>query len=144
MEIERVNWMLRCYNGVRLRKIEQHPLYITSRAEFTDRLSEAEYGYAKSLIDAQSKYFGQVLNLLPTDQLRSLTRTETDDDMVTAPAMDSYVFCKVNEDLGPVEVNADGAADVDEQVIELNKDDIYCLQYQVVEKFVARGEADLI
>jgi len=138
MEIDRVRFMMTSYLRTRLLKIQKYALHITGSAEFYNRLSNAEFEFAKKYVDVTQRHYTSVLDQLP----EKLQAFET--DMIKEPDLNTYVFCLVNTDLGEVEVNAGSGSTQDEQVVDLQQNDIYALRYSSIRQFLGDGTVDLI
>jgi GINS complex subunit 4 len=81
MELDRINYVLRCYLRTRLEKIELHVIYILKSPEYRQRLSGAEMEFARNYADLLQQHFVKsALNNLPS-QLRGLTDQNTHVDM---------------------------------------------------------------
>ena len=58
---------------------------------------------------------------------------------VAEPALDSFVFCRIQDDLGEVQMDDRG-----EQQSTLNKGDVHVLRYRPIRQLVADGVVDLM
>ena len=76
------------------------------------------------------------LSLFPKS-MQSLNETTPEYDMICRPNLHKYVFCRVLEsDLGTIEMGG--------TVVELRKDDIFVLRYQVIKDFVRDNKIELL
>ena len=146
MEIDRVKFMVASYLRTRIVKIQRHPLYITKSAEMMARLSPAEREFVGGFVEDVELHMATVLDQLPAE-LRKLDAQGAEGEMVKAPDLDTYVFCRVNEDLGEVEMNAQ--ADIsgntqEDQTVQLDEGDTFALRYESVRDYLAAGKIDLI
>lgn len=59
-------------------------------------------------------------------------------DMIATPDLSRHVFCKVNQDLGQVQVYEDGGTH------ELNKGDLYIMRYRMLRSMLYDGSVQLV
>merc|ERR1711903_246066 len=111
MEVDRTKYMVKSYLRLRLGKIQKFPLHILSSAEYYNRLSKSEYNFVKRYVDLIDKHYkAAVLDKLP-EAFREWTTRADDVNMIVEPKLDTFVFCRVNEELGEVQVGGESGAD---------------------------------
>lgn len=142
MEIDRVNYLLRAYFRVRIKKIERSVLYVfkdKGENDTFDKLSEAEKKFAKSYVDLVEGHFNRsFLSMLP-EKLRKLDKDGNCHHAVP-PNLDKFAFCRMRNTIGAYAVS-DEATDDD---IELNEGDILCTRYSRIRELLIRGDAELV
>lgn len=95
MEIDRLNYVLRCYYRTRLRKIEKGIHQIMEQPSLYDRLSKYEKRYAEGYMDLLESHFkGSFLRKLPS-RLRDL-KNDKDGRVESIPKADlnRFVFIR--------------------------------------------------
>lgn len=131
-ELNRLNYLVRAYFRTRLLKIESRTRWILADGEVRSRLSVDELQYAEKYVSLLNGHFcASFLNMLP-DRLRTVDDTDGEVDMVTQPDFDRFVFCRVEETVGR-KVVADTA---DEDPMNLERGDLFCLRYRPVRDLV--------
>lgn len=142
MEIDRVNYLLRSYFRVRIKKIERSVLYVLKEDNpdnTFDKLSEAEQKFAKMYMDLVEGHFNRsFMDMLP-EKLRKLDKDGNVHHAVP-PNMDKFAFCRMKKRIGSYAVS-DEATDED---IELNEGDILCTRYSRIRELLIRGDAELV
>ncbi|KAH9299352.1 hypothetical protein KI387_031034, partial [Taxus chinensis] len=108
MDLDRTLFLLRSYLRTRLLKIQKYVLHILKSEELWNRLSEPEQKFAQKCTDALQKHLEQsVLSRLPygyQSMLRQAISSE-EDDMVPKPQLDTFVFCKIRDAIGSVQMD---------------------------------------
>lgn len=135
MELERIKFIITAYLRCRLQKIEDFTQYILSeemnRIGDTKRLSAAESKFAENYFEAIEKHFQQLaLRHIPPQQ----------DDVskrIIRPNLMSNVFIKVIKSCGVVVNTSD-------EEVDLSKDSVHMLPFQLVSDLVSKGDVDLI
>eukprot|EP00955_Chlamydomonas_euryale_P057671 356868-Chlamydomonas_euryale.AAC.8 len=105
LELKRIRYLLRLYLRTRLHKIERMAAYVLGREEALSRLSDAEKVYLQEYFVMVGKHLNtSVLDNMPEgfkELLKSHLIEETD-DLVSAPVLDTHVFCSILKDVGSV------------------------------------------
>jgi hypothetical protein len=123
MEIDRLRYGLARYLRTRLLKLQQEPqqdpaLLSEDEKTFAIRLAEIEHGYLDAV----------VLSALP-DDIRSLDRQPANTD--------EYVFVRVLEDTGDVEVGPG-------EYTNMLKDDVHVLSFRRAQHLINEGKLALL
>mmetsp|Transcript_3275 Transcript_3275/g.11795 ORF Transcript_3275/g.11795 Transcript_3275/m.11795 type:complete len:208 (+) Transcript_3275:1587-2210(+) len=149
MDSCRVKFLLRAYLRTRLTKVEQYILHTMMDSErFDEFLSPEERQFAEGYLVAMERHLQQsVLDQMPDKFQSMLEQVEHDEaeeeagaappamDMVTAPDLDSHVFCRILEDQDNFEINED--------VMDLAKDDLYLMHYEPITELIAQNAVEL-
>lgn len=148
MEIERLKYVLSSYLRCRLRKLEHFWLHwMTHPEDLNGIASEQEIEFLSAFCKAKREaLYASVLQHLPSAManLPGEDLEERRDAMEGSggkgrrPRTDSFVICRVLNDLGPVQVDPSG------MVADLVKDDIYIIQYKMAEPLLAQNHILLI
>ncbi|GLJ47098.1 hypothetical protein SUGI_0994560 [Cryptomeria japonica] len=142
MDLDRTLFLLRSYLRTRLLKIEKYVLHVLKSEELWNKLSEAEQKFAQKCTDALQKHLEQsVLSRLPygyQSMLRQAISSE-EDDMVPEPKLDTFVFCKIRDAIGSVQMDEKG-----EDIVNLMEDDFFILRYKPIQRLVETGQIDLV
>lgn len=140
MELERVNYLVRCYLRTRLKKIERGILYVfKNQSELFERLSDAEREFAVAYMDLLEGHFKRsFLSMLP-EKLRKLDKDGSVSHAVP-PNLEKFTFCKITKSIGSYAVSDQPTDDP----IELDKGDILCLRYSRIRQLILSGEAELV
>mmetsp|Transcript_18504 Transcript_18504/g.30165 ORF Transcript_18504/g.30165 Transcript_18504/m.30165 type:complete len:224 (-) Transcript_18504:1318-1989(-) len=139
MELDRIKYIVAEYLRTRLLKIQKFTLYILADAEVQGRLSAAELGFAKKFVDLEASHFANsALQRLP-----SAFRDIAEEEMITKPDMDKFVFCRVERELGEVEAY-DAEHELLNRTVELNKGEVYAMRYRHISSFIPEGDISLI
>ncbi|KAI0565148.1 DNA replication complex GINS protein sld5 [Gracilaria domingensis] len=139
LEIDRINYTLRHYFRVRIKKIEENILFLFKNADMLDQLSDAEKtyasGYKKLLEDHFKKSF---LSMLP--QKIQVVEKDGSVEPDAGPSLDRFVFCRVRDTVGRVAVGEDAMSDA----ITLNQNDILCVRYKTVAELLKSEAVELL
>eukprot|EP00250_Pteridium_aquilinum_P002321 c12518_g1_i1 orf=215-910(-) len=142
MDIDRTMFLLRAYLRIRLLKIEQFAMHILRTEELWERLSQQEQDYAQRYIDILQKHMEQsVLSKLPfgyQSMLRQATSSE-EDDMISEPSLDTFVFCKSKGPIGSLQLDDKG-----DESVDLLADDLYILRYRPVRRLLETDRIELV
>ena len=140
MEIDRVKYLVASYLRMRLRKIERFIFHILGDEDEFNKLSVHEVTFAGAYREALQAHMGESFLASIPEKFSSLTESGMEGvDMVARPKLDGFVFCKVAEDLGEVDMDERG-----EQVSDLNKGDTHVLRYRPIRHFVEEGKINLV
>eukprot|EP01041_Mallomonas_annulata_P003478 gene3478-6923_t len=138
MEIERVKYSLLRYLRSRICKIEkQLHMIISNESNVLDRLSPEERAFAARLSQLNANFLEEAfINKFPESLKESLLET---DDLTrnSRSYMKEFVFCKVIEDIGNVDVGSS-------QTQRFLANDIHIVQYSVISEYVLSGKLQLI
>ncbi len=139
MEIDRVNYLLRAYFRVRIKKIQQSILFIFKDSATFDRLSKAEQKFAVSYMNLVENHFNRAfLSMLP-EKLRKLDKDGHVHHAVP-PNLDHFAFCRMRNTVGSYAVSEEATDDP----IDLNEGDILCTRYSRIRELLIRGDAELV
>lgn len=145
MEIDRIRFVVSSYLRHRLAKIEKftsHVLEEEVKRRDTDAplLSDAELEFAKG-------YEANMINHLETTVMKKMpgpaNSTYNKKEMAGRPALDSYVFLRVNETTENVLVE-EATVDVGEEILDLEKGDQHIMMYKPISNLVESGAVSLI
>eukprot|EP00939_MAST-03C_sp_MAST-3C-sp1_P000100 g100.t1 len=132
MDLDRIKYMLTDYLRVRLKKIQKYVFHITSSREFSARLSEAEFAFAKKYLDIVGDHFQKsALQHIP-ERYQNLKESESS---IPIPDLNTFVFCEIEEDIG--------AVDIDDSTPTFSRGDTYIVRYGDVKEFIADRRARL-
>ncbi|KAJ3683234.1 hypothetical protein LUZ60_013461 [Juncus effusus] len=141
MDLDRTQYLLKSYLRIRLHKIEKYMFHI-SKTDLLNRLSEQEQIFTQRCIEIMEKHLHQsVLSKLPYGY-QSVTKqsiSSEEDDMVPAPELDTFVFCKTKSAVGAFQLDEMG-----DEIVDLVADDLYVLRYKSIKGLVENGQIDLI
>jgi GINS complex subunit 4 len=139
MEIDRINYMLRCYFRMRIKKIETSVLFIFKDEKAFDNLSKDEQHFAAAYMDLVEDHFKKsFLSMLP-ERLRVLDK-DGKVDHATRPNLDKFVFCHVLNTVGRYALSDDAT----EQPFDLTIGDILCIRYGGIQRLLESGDVELI
>lgn len=141
MELDRVNYLLRQYFRVRIKKIEKTVLYITKDKDsgVYDRLSPAEQTFALGYLDLVEDHFKKsFLSMLP-EKVGVLDK-DGNVDHATGPNLDKFVFCRVKNPVGRFAVGQAASDDA----LDFNPGDIICVRYRSIKELLEREDVELI
>lgn len=139
MELDRVNYQLRHYFRLRIKKVQTFIMYIFKNEGPYDRLSESEKSFAVSYSDLVEEHFHKsFLNLLP--QRLQIVEKDGAVDPVTPPNLDRFVFCRVRNDMGECAIGEDASDDS----LELSKGDILCIRYKSIRDWIQSEDIELL
>ncbi|KAJ3704578.1 hypothetical protein LUZ61_008283 [Rhynchospora tenuis] len=140
MDLDRALFLLKSYLRLRLSKIQAHLFFYASTS--AQLLSPQEHLFCQRSLHATSRHLHRsLLSLLPP-HYQSLSRQSTSsdhDDMLHPPHLDTFVFCKPNTHVGPLQLD-----DLGDDIVDLVVDDLYVLRYKSVTALVRTGRIDLI
>ncbi|KAK7681800.1 hypothetical protein QCA50_015147 [Cerrena zonata] len=137
-EIERVKFVIRSYIRTRLHKIEKYARHINSDPNMYERLSKAEFEHAKRYARLEeTHYTSSVLQSLPIDQQGLDDNIAFMPPMIPAPSKTRAVFVHARQDCPRVKL-------LDGSMMEMKKDQISLVPYNVIEHLLARGEVELV
>jgi GINS complex subunit 4 len=139
MELDRLNYMLRCYFRVRIKKIEKSILYVVKDKEVYARLAEAEQNFAVAYMDLVEDHFSKsFLSMLP-ERLRALEK-DGNVDYAAGPNLDRFVFCQVLKTLGQFSLSDDP----NDEPLDLTQGDALCVRYTCIRELLLSGHVALI
>eukprot|EP00903_Cladosiphon_okamuranus_P014563 g13507.t1 len=144
MELDRLRYSLSKYLRTRLRKVEKDALYVlaTADGEMQGRLSDREKEHAKGYVDMLEDHFTRIcLSQMPSN-VRSLTNTTQEENMVQEPNLDTFVVCRAKDDIGLVQIGE--AAGRDDSSMNLLRGDMFIVRYRPIRSLVLEGQVDLI
>ena len=138
MEADRVAYVLKGYLRVRLLKLEVYGrFYIEFFPHF---LSQAEITFASNLLKASDETMQSMfLRHLPQGDEYFQSLVASDDpggEMVKKPDLKKTVFVRVNEPVGAISVG--------DESVNLDKDKMYIVKYDLVRDFVLDKRISLI
>lgn len=144
LELDRIKYMLYSYLRLRIKKIEQFVSSILDEdnkrhPNSKSKLSAEEYAYA-------IEYFKNVKEHLTSSVLEHLPINLQDlNEAVTMPNPDlnKFVFLKAQEDLRGIlvdDMNLDGR----NEILDMEKKDLYVMRYKPIGNYVNSGEVQLI
>ena len=120
-------------------KIESQALHILASAEQKAKLSNAELDFAERYAKLVKEHVAHcVLEGLPEPFQKFGDADEGGDAM--RPNQDTYVFCRIKEDLGEVQLDPYEAT----ARTELNAGDLHVLRYLPIQALVENDEVELI
>ncbi|KAJ3697785.1 hypothetical protein LUZ61_001490 [Rhynchospora tenuis] len=125
---------------LRLSKIYTHLFFHASTS--CTLLSPKEHLFCQRSLHASTRHLHRsLLSLLPPHyQFLSRQSTSSDhDDMLHSPHLDTFVFCKANTHVGPLQLD-----DLSDDIVDLVVHDLYVLRYKSVSALVRSGLIDLI
>lgn len=139
MELERINYQLRHYLRLRIKKIQTFIMHIFKGDGPYDRLSSAEQRFAVGYSDLVEEHFNKAfLNLLP-QRLQVMEKDGTVEP-VTLPNLNGFVFCRVRNDLGSYVIGEDASDDS----LDLSKGDILCIRYKSIRELIQSEDVELL
>lgn len=139
MELDRINYMLRHYLRLRIKKIEKNIVYIFKGDGPYDFLSQHEKRFAVGYSDLVEDHFKKsFLSLLP-DRLQVMEK-DGNVDPATPPKLDRFVFCRVRNEVGSYVIGEDATDDS----LELNRGDIICIRYKAIRELLKREDVELL
>lgn len=139
MELDRINYMLRTYYRIRIKKVEKFVWHLHSSEELLGLLSEDEQMFAMKYRDLAEQHFGfSFLSMLP----QRLQKVQEKNDIAagTAPDLEKFVFCRVDRTIGSYALSEDSM----DEPFDLSKGDIICARYAGIRKLLADGDVVLI
>lgn len=139
MELDRINYLLRSYYRVRIKKIENAILFIFKDEDAFGKLSKAEQDFAVSYMNLVEGHFKRsFLSMLP-EKLRILDNDGNVNPAVP-PNLERFAFCRIRKTVGSYAVS-DDATDLP---IDLTEGDILCTRYSRIRDLVTNGSAELV
>lgn len=139
MELDRINYQLRHYFRLRIKKVQSFIMIIFKSEGPYDRLSESEKRFAVSYSDLVEEHFRKsFLNLLP--QRLQVVEKDGTVEPVTPPNLDRFVFCRVRNDLGEYVIGEDASDDS----LDLSKGDILCIRYKSIRDLIKSEDIELL
>lgn len=139
MELDRINYLLRSYYRVRIKKIEKIILFIFKDQDTFDKLSKAEQEFAISYMNLVEGHFNRsFLSMLP-EKLRKLDKDGNVDHAVP-PELDRFVFCRMKRTLGSYAVSEEPT----DPTIYLEDADIVVTRYSKIRDMLKDETAELI
>lgn len=144
LELDRIKFMLYSYLRLRIKKIEKFASSILDEdnrrnPNVPSKLSAEEYAYA-------TEYFKNVKEHLSASVLEHLPINLQDlNEAVTMPKpdMDRFVFLKAQESLRGILVD-DMSLDGRNEIVDMDKNDLYIMRYKPIGNYVNSGEIQLI
>lgn len=139
MEIDRINYLLRDYFRVRIKKIEGCVLYIFKDSGTYDLLSEAEQKFAVGYMDLIDEHFKKsFLHMLP-HKVQVLDK-DGNTDPAAGPDLDHFVFCRVKKSVGSYAVGEEA----NDETLDLETGDIVCIRYRSIQQLLLDESVELI
>jgi len=139
MEVDRINYLLRHYFRVRIKKIENSVLFIFKDTGVYDRLSANEQKFAVGYMDLVEGHFKKsFLSMLPK-KVQVLDK-DGNVDHATGPNLDRFVFCRVRNSIGRFAVGEEANDDS----LDLNQGDIICMRYKSIRELLKNEDVELI
>lgn len=139
MELDRVNYLLRHYYRVRIKKIEGSILFVFKDSETYDLLSKHEQKFAIGYMDLVEEHFKKsFLSMLPK-KVQVLDK-DGNIDHATGPNLDKFVFCKVKNSIGSYAVGEEAG----DESLDINQGDILCIRYRSIQQLLLQGDVELI
>mmetsp|Transcript_790 Transcript_790/g.1994 ORF Transcript_790/g.1994 Transcript_790/m.1994 type:complete len:215 (-) Transcript_790:168-812(-) len=132
LEVDRIRFVLRAYLRARMCKIQKYNMFLLSDRAQMDRMSSVELKACKAFTDAMEAHQNHSFVANIPENLRNLHAP----DMIVKPDMDSHVFIKVLKNVGSIRV--------EDEDVEMNKDEIVLVNYSHVEGLIERGEAAMV
>lgn len=141
MEIDRINYMLRDYLRVRIKKIESSVHYIfkdTGTATY-EMLSKDEQKFAIGYMDITEDHFKKsFLSMLPP-RVQILDR-DGKVDPTTGPSLNKFVFCRIRNSIGSYAVGEEENDDT----LDLDQNDILCIRYKSIRQLLLKEDVELV
>lgn len=139
MEIDRINYLLRDYFRMRIKKIEGNVLFIFKDSAAYDLLSKNEQTFAVGFMDLLDEHFKKsFLSMLPK-KVQILDK-DGDSDPAAGPDLNGFVFCRVKRDVGSYMVGDEANDDT----LDLNEGDTLCIRYKSIRQLVLDGDVELV
>ncbi|KLT41169.1 GINS complex, Sld5 component [Cutaneotrichosporon oleaginosum] len=136
-EMERAKWLVRSYVRARLHKIERYAQHIATTPELHARLSGGELAHARRYADLIARHYSSsVLDSLP-EWLRRMDESSGGVSMVTKPNHAQPVLIYIRKDCGELVLDGD-------EVAELTKGSSHLVRYDLVERWVQLGWAEVL
>lgn len=139
LELERLNYLLRQYYRIRIKKMEKQILFIFKDSSVYDHLSPQEQRFAVGYSDLVEDHFKKsFLSLLP--ERVQVMDNDGKVEHASGPNLDVFVFCKVKNSLGRVAIGEDATDDA----LDLNQGDILCIRYRSIQELLQNEDVELI
>lgn len=139
MEIDRVNYLLRDYFRVRIKKIEHRILFVFKDSGTYDLLSKDEQRFAIKFMDLIDDHFKKsFLSMLP-NKVQVLEK-DGDVDPATGPDLNKFVFCRVKNSIGNYAVGEEANDDN----LDLDQGDIVCIRYKSIQQLLLQEDIELL
>lgn len=139
MELDRINYQLRHYFRLRIKKIEKYIMHIFKGDGPYDRLSEPEKLFAVGYSDLMEDHFKKsFLSMLP-QRLQVMEKDGTV-DFATGPPLDNFVFCQVRNTVGSYVIGEEATDDS----LDLTKGDILCIRYKSIRDLLKNEDVELV
>lgn len=144
LELDRIKFMLISYLRVRIKKIEQFASNILDQdskrhPNAKSKLSPEEFAYATEYLKNMRDHLtASVLDHLPIN-LQDLNESVS----MPKPDLDKFVFLKANENVRGIlvdDINMDGR----NEIIDMDKNDLYVIRYKPIGNYVNSEEIQLI
>ncbi len=141
MELDRINYLLRSYYRIRLKKIEKNAIYIFKEESKTlyNRLSKAEQDYAIGYMNVVENHFNRsFLSMLP-EKLQQLDKDGSVNHAI-APHLDKFAFCRIRKTVGSYAVSNQPT----DPPMDLYEGDVLCTRFSRIRDLVVDGSAELV
>lgn len=152
LDLQRFKFILKDYFRIRLFKIERYLFYIIAN-DLTKLLSQSELEFTIELFKMKANYLNEGAKKIPPmlNEFRPLDKTKTIEDrvkqlnsnMITSPPSNSFVIIQVLS-REPVTLNMKDIWEESNEVITLNKDDVYCVPLSLVKEYLDEKKIKLI
>ncbi|CAL8464662.1 g4197 [Coccomyxa elongata] len=142
LELARAKHLLRAYLRTRLHKLERHVTAVLDDPGMQAHLSPLELQYAKDYFIKTGLHLKDAVTAHLPEEFNSLVRQSNvseGHDMLSAPDLDAHVFVRVLEDRGAINLDPEG-----DDVVELNKDDLYVIRYQPIRELLKDKWVELV
>ncbi|RNA08804.1 DNA replication complex GINS SLD5 [Brachionus plicatilis] len=145
LELDRIKYMLYSYLRIRIKKIEQFASSILEEdvrrhSNIRSKLSAEEFAYASEYLkNVRAHLTSSVLEHLPSN-LQDLNEAVA---TVPRPDMDKFVFLKTMDSIKGILID-DMTNDGRNEIIDMDKDDLYIMRYNPIKSYVNSGEIQLI
>lgn len=144
MEIDRINYMLRHYYRMRLKKIENQVLFIFKESSSGtpstfDLLSAQEQKFATGYSDLVEEHFKKSFLAMLPQKVRVLDNDGTVEH-APGPNLNKFVFCRVRRSVGSVAIGEEAADDA----LELSQGDILCIRYKGIQELLKNEDVELV
>jgi len=144
LELDRIKFMLYSYLRLRIKKIEKFASSILEEdskrvASSKSKLSPEEYAYATEYFKNVKEHLtASVLDHLPIN-LQDLNEAVT----MPQPDLNKFVFLRSHDDLRGILID-DMSSDGRNEIIDMEKNDLYVMRYKPIGNYVNSGEIQLI
>jgi GINS complex subunit 4 len=144
LELDRIKFMLYSYLRLRIKKIEKFVSAILEEdnrrnSSVKSKLSPEEYAYATEYFKNVKEHLAaSVLDHLPIN-LQDLNEAVT----MPTPDLNRFVFLRSHEPVRGIlvdDLNLDGR----NEIIDMDKDDLYVMRYKPIGNYVNSGEIQLV